>query len=322
MAIHQRNRAWYPEKITVLSDVLNRRGEPSSVTQLFFSLRLGADGRLNTELTRSLKNGEDTTARMKEKVRIRDPRQGEDADDQDYYSVSISDSPFDPERQAAVSYSASGEKHLLFGRHCQRFDFTYQTTIVRNGEKEKLTWSGMAWLEEGSGVPVKLEFSLAPLPAAHPQPVDHLPVREGAPRQVAADPGDHLRPGRLPVHQEALPHHHRAERLPAFARRGGAATDAMGIEAGQGIVLQESEISLRIRARLRPRRPERQQGGHGGQAVFRPSTAPRPCPRRSSAACAPWPAGGSTARASWPSTPGASAPRKPTAATPWSACSP
>ncbi|MCU0237513.1 MAG: hypothetical protein MUC72_10565 [Acidobacteria bacterium] len=164
VAIHQRNRTWYPEKITVLSEVLNRRGEPSSVTRLFFSLRLGADGRLNTELTRALKNGEDTTARMKEKVQIRDPRQGEDADGQDYYSVSISDSPFDPERQGAVSYSASGERHILFGRHCQRYDFTYQTAIVRSGEKEKLTWSGMAWLEEGSGVPVKLEFSLAPLP--------------------------------------------------------------------------------------------------------------------------------------------------------------
>jgi hypothetical protein len=164
VAIHQRNRAWYPEKITVLSQVLNRRDEPSSVTQLFFSLRLGAGGRLITELTRSLKNGADTTARMKDKVRIRDPRLGENAEDQDYYSVSISDSPFDPERQAAVSYSGSNERHLLYGRHCQRFDFTYQTTIVRNGEKEKLTWSGMAWLEEGSGVPVKLEFSLAPLP--------------------------------------------------------------------------------------------------------------------------------------------------------------
>jgi len=164
VAIHQRNRAWYPEKITILSEVLNRRDEPSSVTHLFFSLRRGADGRLITELTRSLKNGEDTTARMKEKVRIRDPRLGEGVDDQDTYSVSISDSPFDPERQAAVSYSNSGERHLLYGHHCQRFDFTYQTTIVRNGEKEKLTWSGMAWLEEGSGVPVKLEFSLAPLP--------------------------------------------------------------------------------------------------------------------------------------------------------------
>jgi len=164
VAVHQRNSSWYPEKITVLSEVLTRRGEPSSVTQLFFSLRLGSDGRLNTELTRSLKNGEDTTAKMKAKVQIRDSRQGEEAGDPDDYSVSISDSPFNPGRQTAVSFSASNERHLLFGRRCQRFDFTYQTAIVRNGQKEKLTWSGMAWLEEESGIPVKLEFSLAPLP--------------------------------------------------------------------------------------------------------------------------------------------------------------
>jgi hypothetical protein len=164
VAIHQRNSSWYPERIAIRSQVLNRRGEPSSVTQLFFSLRLGADGRLSAELTRSLKNGEDTTAKMKEKVRIHAPIQGEGTGNQDFYSVSISDSPFDPERQAAVSFSASEEKHLLFGHFCQRFDFTYQTTIVRKGEKEKLTWSGMAWLEEESGIPVKLEFSLAPLP--------------------------------------------------------------------------------------------------------------------------------------------------------------
>jgi hypothetical protein len=29
---------------------------------------------------------------------------------------------------------------------------------------EKLAWTGMAWLEENSGMPLKLEFSLTPLP--------------------------------------------------------------------------------------------------------------------------------------------------------------
>jgi len=163
--IHRRNRDWYPEKISVLSEVLNRRSEPTSVTQIFFSLRLGADGRLRTELTRALKNGEDTTEKMRSKVTIRSPGEGLDPDSENTYSVSIADSPFNPERQKAVSFSASGEKQLLFGHVCHRFEFTYQTTIVNKGEREKLTWSGMAWLEEGSGLPVKLEFSLSPLPS-------------------------------------------------------------------------------------------------------------------------------------------------------------
>jgi hypothetical protein len=163
--IHRRNHDWYPERITILSEVLNRRGQPTSVTQFFFSLRLGADGRLDTQLARSLKNGEDTTLKMREKVRIRDPRQGEGPDNEDTYSVSISDSPFVPERQHAVAFRAGNEKCSLFGHSCQRFDFSYRTTIVRKGETEELIWNGMAWLEEGSGLPVKLEFTLTPLPS-------------------------------------------------------------------------------------------------------------------------------------------------------------
>jgi hypothetical protein len=53
---------------------------------------------------------------------------------------------------------------MLFGHICQRFDFTYQTEIVSKGETEKLTWNGMTWLDENTGVPLKLEFSLEPLP--------------------------------------------------------------------------------------------------------------------------------------------------------------
>ncbi len=41
--IHRHNSDWYPERITILSEVLNRQGLPSSVTQLLFSLHMGAD---------------------------------------------------------------------------------------------------------------------------------------------------------------------------------------------------------------------------------------------------------------------------------------
>jgi len=163
--IHRLNRDWYPERISVLSEILNRRSEPYSVTQLYFSLRMGANGRLHTELTRALKNGEDTTEKMKAKVTIGNPRESLTPEDENTYSVSISDSPFNPDHQNAVSFSASGEKQLLFGHLCHRYEFTYQTAIVSKGKSEKLTWNGMAWLEERSGLPVKLEFSVSPLPS-------------------------------------------------------------------------------------------------------------------------------------------------------------
>ncbi len=163
--VYRRNENWYPQKVSILSEVLNRRGEPTSVTELLFSLRMDADGRIRTELARALKNGEDTTEKMKEKVRIRDPQEGTNPDEEESYSVSLSDSPFDPEHQEAVTYTASQERLSLFGHSCRRFDFSYQTSIVRKGKREELTWTGMAWLEEGSGMPIKLEFTLAPLPS-------------------------------------------------------------------------------------------------------------------------------------------------------------
>ncbi len=164
VGIYGSNRDWYPQRITILSEVLNRRGEPYSVTQLFFTLRFDAQGRIKAELARALKNGEDTTEKMREKVRIRDPQERVDPDKEESYSVSFSDSPFDPRRQDAVTYAAGPDRHSIFGHSCRRFDFSYRTAIVRKGQREELTWNGMAWLEEDSGMPVKLEFALAPLP--------------------------------------------------------------------------------------------------------------------------------------------------------------
>ncbi|MBN2345014.1 MAG: hypothetical protein JXO51_01400 [Candidatus Aminicenantes bacterium] len=165
LAIYEKNRDWYPRKVTVVSEVLNRRHEPYSVTELNFALRLDDQGRLHTKLTRSMKNGKDTTGEMSKKVEIRSTPEGMDPDKEDSYSVSISDSPFDPEKQKLVSWRASAERQALFGHACRRFDFSFRTRILRKGEAEELTWTGMAWLDEVSGIPVKMEFTLEPLPS-------------------------------------------------------------------------------------------------------------------------------------------------------------
>ncbi len=163
--IYRRNQDWYPARVAILSEMLNRHGEPYSVTEIFFTLRLDAGGKIQAELERSLKNGQDTTAKMKSKVTIRSPEEGMAPADENTISVSISDSPFDPERQDQVTVDAGGESQVLFGCRCRRFHFSYRTSIVHKGKRKELTWRGMAWLREGSGVPVKLEFTLDPLPS-------------------------------------------------------------------------------------------------------------------------------------------------------------
>jgi len=100
--VHQRNRDWYPERVVILSEVLSRGGQPSSLTEMVFRLRLDARGRVQADLERSQKNGEDTTERTRSKVTIRSPEEGVDPGDDTAYSVSLTDSPFAAARQGAA----------------------------------------------------------------------------------------------------------------------------------------------------------------------------------------------------------------------------
>ena len=164
LELFRKNSDSYPKKITVLSELLDRHSQPDSVTQMSFTLDTDAEGRLVTKLEHALKNGSDISEEMRKKVEIRDLNKDNTPGKRDSLTVSLSDSPFNPDRQKNVSIRASDERRMLFGRPCRRFNFTYRTEILRKGEAEQMNWVGMAWLEEASGMPLKLEFSLEPLP--------------------------------------------------------------------------------------------------------------------------------------------------------------
>lgn len=162
--IYRANHDWYPEKAAIASEVRDGRKRFRSLTEMFFTLSPDGRGRLRIHLDRSLRNGVDTTEKMRAKVRIRDPLERLAPSGGNAYSVSISDSPFDPGEQAAVSFASTKETRMLSGRSCRRFDFTFRAKIADEDGSKRLTWTGRAWIEEGSGVPARLEFSIAPLP--------------------------------------------------------------------------------------------------------------------------------------------------------------
>jgi hypothetical protein len=164
LEIAKKNSDWYPAKISILSEVLDRHDQPYSVTELFFSISLDAAGKMLTHLDRAAKNGKDISEEMRKNLDIHNPNDEPAGGGKNSLTISLSDSPFNNERQKFVSYQDSGERQMLFGHTCSRYDFSYQTEIIRKGKREKLTWTGMAWLEEQSGAPVKLEFSITPLP--------------------------------------------------------------------------------------------------------------------------------------------------------------
>ncbi len=162
--VFQKNRDWFPGKVAVRSEILDRKGRPDSVSRLFFDVLFDDRGEARTELTQAFKNDKDVSAEMKKKLALSAAKEEKDAKKNNRYTVSMADTPFNPEKQQHVTVRASAEKQLLFGRVCQRFDFSFRTSIGRKDKTENLTWIGKAWLDENSGIPIKLEFSFEPLP--------------------------------------------------------------------------------------------------------------------------------------------------------------
>jgi hypothetical protein len=163
--VFQKNNNWFPSKVSILSEMLDRQGRSDSITKLYFSITVDDKGEAHTELLQALKDGKDISADMKKKLEASEALEEKTAKKKDTLTVSLAENPFNPDRQQGVTVRAHAEKQLLFGRVCQRFDFSFKTEIDRKNKKvEKTTWVGKAWLEENSGIPLKLEFSLEPLP--------------------------------------------------------------------------------------------------------------------------------------------------------------
>ena len=156
--IYHANSDWYPEKAAIVSEVRNGRNKFLSLTEVFLTLGPGGPARLD----RSLRNGVDTTAKTRSKAKVRDLLEGIANGEDNPFSISMSDSPFDPDRQAAVSVTPREETKVLRGRSCRLFDFGFSPGVKKGGSR--VTWLGQAWLEDQSGTPVELAFSISPLP--------------------------------------------------------------------------------------------------------------------------------------------------------------
>lgn len=122
------------------------------------------NGDVRTELMQAFKDGKDVSADMKKKLEIREALDRKTAKKKDSISISLADNPFNPDKQQNLTVQTHTEMQLLFGKICRRFDFSFKTEIIRKDKAEKITWVGKAWLEENSGIPLKLEFSIEPLP--------------------------------------------------------------------------------------------------------------------------------------------------------------
>jgi len=165
LAVFQKNSDLYPHKMEVSSELLDRRGRPDSVSKYYFDIIYDEQGKTRTELTRATKNGQDISAETKKQIVSSNAEpEKPGAKKRQAFTFSMSDVPFNPDRRHYTAARARSETQVLFGRSCRRFDISFRANTAVKEPAREMNWVGMAWLEEGSGVPLKLEFSIEPLP--------------------------------------------------------------------------------------------------------------------------------------------------------------
>ena len=157
MSLAARNANWVPSDIYLRVEELNRSGSVKNTRETWMKLPPGDSDRLRPEVVRALKNGEDVTAEVREKA-ARQSERDKEAEGENAMRVTT---PFDPEVREEVTFSATGEWRMISRSWCVGFDFTQ---AVKPPKGEPFSLRGKAWLEEGTGAPLLLTFTLEPLP--------------------------------------------------------------------------------------------------------------------------------------------------------------
>jgi hypothetical protein len=183
--IYEANKDLVPGKVLQKIEELDDDGRVKSESNVEIVLSLGGDGNIKSEIVKASKDGKDITAEERKKADEREKKQAaekekeaekkkeaeknaakdsnEDSKERSH-SISSGDSPFNPELQNDVTVTETNTRETIDGRSCVRFDYAYPVPGEKPSKKKPAMVKGTAWIEEGTGNPVKLEFTNDPLP--------------------------------------------------------------------------------------------------------------------------------------------------------------
>jgi hypothetical protein len=172
VAIYEANKNLVPGSMTQTVEELDGDGavKSSTVSALRFSPDPSAEQGVATEIVSVVKDGKDVTAEQRKELdkqrekRAKEEKKKADKDGERSQSVSSNDSPFNPDFQKSVAVSDRGGRETIAGRACSSFDFSYTRTDGENPKAKPYTVKGVAWLDEETGAPLKVESTRDPLP--------------------------------------------------------------------------------------------------------------------------------------------------------------
>jgi len=151
------NEDWVPGLLVVRMEMLDGRGSAQSTEETWLKMSLGPDGKIKVDLIKQVKDGKVKDG-PETKVETRSG-EGKKKGERAKTSVSIgSDNPFSPQVQGNVSAKRTAQPKTILGKPCAGYEFKLST-------KEGKTLSGTAWLEEPTGIPLEIQYTVRPLPA-------------------------------------------------------------------------------------------------------------------------------------------------------------
>ena len=177
VSIFESNKNLVPGKVSQKIQELEKDGRVKSETDVDAAYSLDAAGKIKTEIVKASKDGKDITAEQRKKSDEAAKKQAkEDAakkaskkdaageSDEHSHSMSLDDSPFNPDRQNDVRVTKAASGETIDGTRCACFEFSYPEKLPAGAKGTPATIKGKAWIEESSGRPVKLEYVSDPLP--------------------------------------------------------------------------------------------------------------------------------------------------------------
>jgi len=148
--ITESNSKWIPAKIVSITSFHNKKGKIKSKHEIWQELYVDENNKIISREIKHIKNGKEIVIKKKEEKK------------KNSFSFSLGDNPFVKKIQNSVSVEATEKTEIMNSKKCLVFNF--RRKISKQGEKKEVFRVGKAWVEEGTGYPVKIEFTLDPLP--------------------------------------------------------------------------------------------------------------------------------------------------------------
>jgi hypothetical protein len=183
--IFEANKDLVPGKVLQKIQELEDDGRVKSESNAEITLALDGSGKIKSDIVKASKDGKNVTAEERRKAEERSKKEAakeqkkKDAEkrakktsksdsDEDSkersHSISSDDGPFNPEIQNDVRVTETNARETIDGRSCVRFGYTYPVRTEKPSKGKPVMVKGSAWIEEGTGNPVKVEFTNDPLP--------------------------------------------------------------------------------------------------------------------------------------------------------------